>query len=102
MLAEVEALLFLGPSSTRRPMVASMTLPMMKLTTKENDEHDRPRRRSGRTSSAAPPPRNTPSLTTAALIGAVGEEAEQDRADEAADEVDGDDVEAVVELERAS
>ena len=52
------------------------------------------------TSRSPPPPRNTPSLATAALIAESAKKPEQQRADQAADQVDGDDVEAVVELER--
>ena len=47
---------------------------------------------------AQPPPKKAPSLP-AGLTAVVGEEPEQDGAEDAADEVDGDDVERVVVAE---
>ena len=103
MLAEVEALVLLRPASTRRPIVSVDDLA---------DDQASPRTRSTSVTTEATIWSSSSVGTAAeehalvgrptALIGAVGEEAEQDRTDEPTDEVDGDDVEAVVELERPS
>ena len=85
-------------SSTRRPIVEVDDLGEDERDDdREGERRDR-RRRAGRSAGRCRRRRTAPSKPSALTVG-VGEEAEQQRADDAADEVDGDHVERVVVAE---